>query len=274
MSTTTQCPVCGTRFKASQAQLEAYHGMVRCGHCHAAFNALENRSSADTSPQLDLPIVLEDLSPPQASPAVHGGLGDRAAETDFAGKRRDPASESREFASEGHDQDRDGYAAENPAEKRRTWPWAFGSMLLLGLLAGQATYLFRVELGARLPGLKPALVEACEKLHCSVPLPRNADLMSIESSNLETDPAQPGVITLTVTLRNHASYGQDYPNLELTLTDLGEAPVGRRVLRPGEYLKDAEDGKNGLAGNRETTIRLAIDASGLKASGYRLYLFY
>lgn len=255
-STTTQCPECGTRFKASQAQLEAYHGMVRCGHCHAAFNAIENRSSGDSSPQLDLPIVLEDLSLPQVE--IQTG----AAEIEMPAKRPD--------------YDQASYEDEHPepAKKRRTWPWAVASLMLSALLLAQAMYIFRVEIAARLPGLKPTLVEACGRLKCSIPLPHDADLMSIESSNLETDPAQPGVITLSVTLRNQAPYAQSYPNLELTLTDLNEIPVGRRIFRPAEYLKDAADEKSGLAGNREKIIRLAIDASGIKAMGYRLYLFY
>lgn len=256
MTTTTQCPACGTRFKASQAQLEAYHGMVRCGHCHTAFNAVENRTSREPSPQLDLPIVVEDLAAPEPEPEVADPVIDLTV------------------ASADEDLRSDADEAVGPRKPPRAWPWAVGSVPLLALALAQAAYLFRVELAAHLPGLKPVLVAACARLHCSVPLPRNADLMSIESSNLETDPAQPGVITLSVTLRNLAPYAQDYPNLELTLTDLNDTPAGRRILRPAEYLKDGEDVKNGLAGNRESSIRLAIDASGLKAAGYRLFLSY
>ncbi|HEY5993075.1 MAG TPA: zinc-ribbon and DUF3426 domain-containing protein [Gallionellaceae bacterium] len=270
MTTTTQCPACGTRFKATQAQLEAYHGMVRCGHCHAAFDAIENRTSSESSPQLNLPIVLEDFTPlletpdaadtidltealPADNPAVHAS---HTARETAPGKEQiwRPTPETK--------------------EPRRTWPWSVASSLLLAVLLAQAVYLFRVELAARLPGLKPALVAACARLHCEVPLPRNIELISIESSNLETDPSQPGIITLSITLRNMASYVQAYPNLELTLTDFNDSPVGRRLLRPGEYLKDAADEKTGLAANRENSIRLAIDASSLKAAGYRLFLAY
>jgi len=256
MSTITRCPECGARFKASQAQLEAYHGMVRCGHCHAAFNAIENRHSNEPSPQLDLPIVPEDLS---SLPTV--------IQADMRGA----------VMSAGEiDRDYEIYFETPPARaaKPQIWLWGVGSLLLAVLLLTQAAYLFRVELAARLPGLKPTLVAVCGKLHCNVPLPSNADLISIESSDLETDPAQAGIITLSITLRNHAPYVQGYPNIELTLTDTNDAPVGRRVFHPPEYLKEAEDEKIGLAGNRENTIRLAIDASGIKAAGYRLFLFY
>ncbi len=270
MSTTTQCPACGTRFKASQAQLEAYHGMVRCGHCHAAFDAIENRTSSESSPQLDLPIVLEDFSP-QPVKQVADETIDLTAEiggADHAVHRVEAPK------SEFNGEEQDWEPLNWTEKKRRTWPWAVACLLTVALLLAQATYLFRVELAARLPGIKPALITACTKLRCEVPLPKNADLMSIESSNLETDPAQPGVITLSVTLHNLAPYAQAYPNLELTLTDFNDSPVGRRTLHPVEYLKDAADEKIGLAGSRESNIRLAIDASGLKAAGYKLFLAY
>lgn len=256
MTTTTQCPVCGTRFKATQAQLEAYRGMVRCGHCHAAFNAIENRTSAEPSPQLDLPIVLEDVTPLPAAQAPAAPV--RAPEVAVAAHAA-PAPELEPFQ------------AERPP---RTWPWSVLSALLAVLVLAQLTYLFRTELASRLPRLKPAFVAACARLHCVVPLPRNIDLMAIEASNMEMDPAQPGIITLSITLHNLAPYPQAYPNLELTLTDYNDMPAGRRVFGPEEYLRDAAEVAKGLGGNQESALRLAIDASGLSAAGYRLYLTY
>lgn len=35
----TICPSCGTKFRISDAQLEAAHGQVRCGKCHEVFDA-------------------------------------------------------------------------------------------------------------------------------------------------------------------------------------------------------------------------------------------
>ncbi|HNI74647.1 MAG TPA: zinc-ribbon domain-containing protein, partial [Accumulibacter sp.] len=37
----TACPACQTVFHVTSAQLRARSGRVRCGHCAAAFNALE-----------------------------------------------------------------------------------------------------------------------------------------------------------------------------------------------------------------------------------------
>lgn len=266
MTTTTQCPVCGTRFKATQAQLEAYRGMVRCGHCNAAFNAIENRTSIEPSPQLDLPIVHEDVA---AGAGADDEVMDITAPISAAPARLVTADSGQPEDDEYEEDEED----EGPREPR-VWPWVMFSLLAALLATGQLVYLFRTELASHLPGLKPALVAACRQLNCTVPLSHNIDLMAIDASNMETDPAQPGVITLSVTLHNLAPYPQAYPYLELTLTDLNDMPVGRRVFRPAEYLKNASDAKDGLTGNRDTSVRLAIDASGLHAVGYRLFLSY
>lgn len=258
MSTTTQCPACGTRFKASQQQLEAFHGMVRCGHCHAAFNAVENRISSEGTPQLNLPIVEEDASPQEVPDTPPTKRKAEQVRLNLTSSR--PSGEVEQAETE-------------PAGSHKG-AWIAGNVLLVIILLGQLTYLFRVELAARLPGIKPALVAACETLQCSVPLPHEINDMAIETSNMESDPAQPGVITLTVVLHNLADYAQAYPNLELTLTDMGDNPVGRRILMPEEYLKDPANAETGLAGHRENEVRLAIDASSLKPVGYQLFLTY
>jgi hypothetical protein len=219
----------------------------------------------EPSPQLDLPIVLEDLTPPPQEEVMDITVPLRSEMVPAA------AGEAEEDEEEEEDEDEEG--EETPGEPR-VWTWALASLLVGVLALAQLVYLFRTELAAHLPGLKPALVAACRPLRCSIPLPHNIDLMAIDASNMETDPAQPSVITLSVTLHNLAPYPQAYPYLELTLTDLSDMPVGRRVFRPDEYLKTPADAKTGLGGNRDTSIRLAIDATGLHAVGYRLFLSY
>lgn len=278
MSAVTQCPECGTRFKVSQEQLDAHQGMVRCGRCHAPFNAMEHLHNGEPSPQLDLPIM--------ASPAEESR--ETAAEATPAesvqNRNEVPAPPALDEDNLDHlvmtaqeeplpATDEEILAA-MPKKKRPVWPWAVAGTLLLLVLLAQAMYFFRVELAARMPGLKPVLVGYCRLLQCSVPLPRDADLMSIETSDLEADPAQASVITLTATLRNNAPYAQAYPDLELTLNDINDKPVARRIFHPAEYLQKGSDEKSGLAGKRELGIKVNLDTTNLKPSGYRLLLFY
>ena len=160
------------------------------------------------------------------------------------------------------------------AARKRTWPWAIGSLLLLVVLLAQAAYYFRIDLAAQLPGLKPALQSYCQLLNCSIPLPRKADLVSIESSDMEASPSTANTITLSAILRNRAPYAQAYPNLELTLTDAQDKTVARRFIRPSEYLKPDVDEAAGAPPHREISIKLYLDTADLKAAGYRLFLFY
>ncbi|WP_435627525.1 zinc-ribbon and DUF3426 domain-containing protein [Candidatus Ferrigenium straubiae] len=160
-----------------------------------------------------------------------------------------------------------------PAAYRR-WPWAVAASLLSLVLFAQAAYFYRVELAARLPGLKPALIGYCRLLGCSVPLPQNTDLMSIESSDLEADPEHVNQITLNALLRNRASYAQAYPNLELTLNDTQDKPLARRIFKPRDYLPPQENEQTGLLPNREVSVKLYLYTADLRPTGYRLVLHY
>jgi predicted Zn finger-like uncharacterized protein len=164
-------------------------------------------------------------------------------------------------------------AAEEPTRKRR-WPWITASSLLALLLLLQAMYFFRVELAARLPGLKPVLVGYCNMLGCTVPLPQNADLMSIESSELQADPQHANQITLVALLRNRATHVQAFPVLELSLNDTEDKVLARRQFKPADYLPATETEAAGLRPNREVGIRLKLDTTDLRPTGYRLALFY
>lgn len=283
MITSTQCPQCNTRFKVSQEQLDAHQGMVRCGRCQAVFNAAEHLQDDQPSPQLDLPIAPEGTRQTPAETAAESATATHLVEKPGFSQLT-PARAERpkkvEFAAPISLAQQITYADNldasppEPAKKPPRWPWAVGCLLLLAVLLAQAAYFFRTELAANLPGLRPVLTSYCGLLQCTVSLPQKADLVSIESSDLVADPAQSNVITLNALLRNRAPYAQVYPNLELTLSDAQDKALARRIFRPAEYLKPGEDEKQGLAANRELSVKLNLDTTDLKPSGYRLFLFY
>ena len=79
---------------------------------------------------------------------------------------------------------------------------------------------------------------------------------------------------LAATLKNRAPFAQEYPHLELTLTDVRDQPVLRKVLSPAEYLAQGADAREGFAANGDLMVTLRLDTGDVVASGYRLYLFY
>lgn len=281
MNGTTLCPRCDTRFKIAEAQLEAHHGMVRCGYCLQAFDARPGYIPDQPSPQLELPILNElaplpefaDETPPALAKSGkdvsnENELPDTAQNEALSDTPLQPMTLAEQVAIV-QDEDDSKFHPE-----RRTWPWTIAAFLSLLVLIAQTAYFFRVDLAARLPGLKPALISYCQLLKCTVPLPQNANLMSIESSDLEANPAHENQITLNVLLRNRAPYSQAFPNLELTLNDIQDNALARRVFRPADYLPPIESETLGLLPHHEIGIRLNLDTTDIKPSGYRLALTY
>ena len=260
MTEITKCPVCSTRFKVTGAQLDAHDGLVRCGHCHDVFDARKHLHDDEPSRQLSLPIGPEylrgefDLTPIPDIPELEAERKTLAQQVQFVEELTDEV-------------------IEKPPRKTDWIGVSLALLLTLGLI-GQATYHYRVELGSQLPGLKPLLAKYCTLLECTVPLPQKADLIAIDSSELESDPNQSNMVTLHVLVHNRAPYAQAHPSLELTLTDIQDHPIARRVFSPADYLKTGEDAKPGVPANRDLDIKLRMDTADLKPSGYRLFLFY
>jgi hypothetical protein len=98
--------------------------------------------------------------------------------------------------------------------------------------------------------------------------------LSIESSDLQADPAHRGLLILTATVRNRATWPLAYPHLELTLTDAQDRIVVRRALAPADYAGGTADLAHGIPGNGEISLKVFIDASATTQAGYRLYMFY
>jgi predicted Zn finger-like uncharacterized protein len=260
MTEITQCPECSTRFKVTAAQLDAHDGLVRCGHCQNVFNAREHLHDDEPSPQLSLPI---DIESPEPEPEP-----DPVPDIPEPGEQPTTLAQQVRFIEELTDE-----VPELPPRKT-SWTGIFLTLTLILALLAQAAFYFRIELAARLPGIKPLLVQYCELLACTVPLPQKADLMAIESSELESDPTQGNIVILHALIHNRAQYAQAHPSLELTLTDMQDQALARRVFQPADYLKTGAAEKQGIPANRDLDIKLRLDTTDLKPSGYRLFLFY
>lgn len=161
---------------------------------------------------------------------------------------------------------------EPPAPRR--WPWLVASLCALLALGAQASLLYRTELAVLWPEIKPALVGACQTLGCEVSLPAKVALVGIEASDLHPDTSQKGRLALTATLKNRAPFAQQFPHLELTLTDTADKAIVRKVLAPADYLPRNTPVASGMASNVDIAVSIGLDAGELPASGYRLYIFY
>jgi predicted Zn finger-like uncharacterized protein len=152
--------------------------------------------------------------------------------------------------------------------QRMVWPFVLVSVLLSLVLSGQVMHHFRTDVVRKFP----AFAAVYDAVGVKVPLPRLADQVTIETSDLQSDNAR-GLFVLQATLVNRAHHVQAWPMLELTLTDTADSVVARRVLAPADYLPPAQTAP-AFPANGEVAVRLWLEARGLGAAGYRLYVFY
>lgn len=263
----TRCPSCHTRFRVHAEQLAARAGQVRCGKCSRVFNALghliEEAAALGAAAQAPQPA-------PNPAAELAAEAGTSAAEA------ARPASLQPVNAGPGAGAafDFGPAAAAQPAARRRRWPWALGALLLLLTLLAQAAFHYRGTVAVLFPEAKPYAAALCARLGCEIPLPRRIEMISIEASDLQADTTNPNVMVLSATVKNRAIFAQQHPLLELTLTDSQDQPLVRRVLAPQDYLGKAVNTQAGFGANTEAAIKVYIEGSQVKATGYRLYLFY
>lgn len=144
--------------------------------------------------------------------------------------------------------------------------------LLLGALLVQVAVQERDRWAAYEPATLPALEALCDVVACTVSPLRNIDAVVIDSSSFTKVRAD--VYRLSVALKNNGPVALAPPALELTLTDMQDQSLIRRVLKP----QDIGFKSPILAPGAEfaATLPISVKTSGTaeRISGYRLLAFY
>jgi len=253
---------------------------VRCGKCSSVFDGVTNLLTEEAvaelpdepSPQMGLFVVREASGADDSGEQAPEATAPPAMETVESAPSVPASKVARDMPAPAVSKASPAWTIEGKpvvpaflASKRPrvayTLVWTLLAVTALCALALQAVLLFRTEIGVLLPAARTYLEIACD--------------MSIESSDLQADGQRSGVIVLNALLRNRAPFAQEYPDLELTLTDQGERPVIRRVLRPGDYLQEKRAALPlGMSGGGEEAVRIFLETGGILATGYQLFLFY
>lgn len=145
-----------------------------------------------------------------------------------------------------------------------------GAVLLL-LLAGQVAVYHRDRLVAQYPTLQPMLQGVCEPLGCRLGAWRNIDAVVIEGSALVLMPS--GNYRFEVNLRNTSALPVAMPALELSLTNVRDEVVLRRVLAPDEW--SVATTVLAARADHALAVELSITQAGeIGMSGYRVVVFY
>ena len=285
----TLCPNCTTHFRVTPAQLKVRAGDVRCGQCNHVFNALDTLVENPAIVPADAETVVaeqaaESNEPLVAEAAIEGVIEEAITAPDqiVARESSDSGAEVGQISEPAVTAEIGNHLADpllhESAPRTRRWPWAVASVFALFALLLQAIYYYRVEVAVLRPDLRPILQTACKSLHCEVSRPRHIETLGIDASDLHPEPLQAGRLTLTATLRSKAPYAQEWPMLELTLTDVTDSKLAVKDFAASDYLLPAKNKKIMLAGGfpakGEIAVNLPLDVGDLPAAGYRLYIFY
>jgi predicted Zn finger-like uncharacterized protein len=296
----TTCAQCKARFRVTPQQLNARQGQVRCGRCRAVFNgfeALERFPDDDTGARLlaaqeaeqraanetlagietlpdedNLPEIESIEKVPPIPAAAAAPMTEPPATPSKPHRPRGPRSASASAAATAPPLDELLLAP--PPRKPVARAWSFGVALLAIVLVLELTFAFRAAIAQRYPALRPVMEAVCARTRCTVPWSRDEALLKLEESEMLEVPGKPTEIALGARIRNLASVSQEYPHLELTLTDFTGQAAARRVLRPTDYLGRPLTSGEVIAPGTEVSLQLRLETPRIKATGYELMLFY
>lgn len=156
--------------------------------------------------------------------------------------------------------------------------WLVGAIVLALALIAQSLFVFRNDIVAAAPSLRPLLVQLCKPVSCDVSYVRQIDRIFIVGSALQQAPdavtaADQRAYVLRLTLQNRSAYPQPWPALLLTLTDASGTAVIKKALLPSTFLPpDLLDGP--MAPRQESGLDIPLVVEGLNISGYELERFF
>lgn len=312
MSLITRCPACTTMFRVVPDQLRVSGGWVRCGHCQEVFDASANLQPATldagasgrdstSSPTVESDTARPNVAQraPAATPPVQsqepfldvnpGALdlnhhdvaepsldAEVASETvpDAAALAVDDIAMAADLVPTPHPAT-PSFVSKHAPQKRSRWAtagWASAACGLVLTLAVQVVVHERDRLAATEPATLAVLAPLCEHLGCTLAPYRQIEAVVIESSAFSR--LRGDVYRLAVTYKNTAAVPIEAPALELTLTDLQDQPVVRKVFTRKEL--GLPRATLEATSEQAMSVPVALKAAGTsdKISGYRLLAFY
>jgi hypothetical protein len=160
--------------------------------------------------------------------------------------------------------------AQPEARYRHVW---LGLSVLLGVIFFlQLLVSERDRLAATAPGLKPLLVSLCSALDCKIAPLQHIESIVIDSSSFvkfNTD-----VSRLNFTFKNTNPMELMLPSLELTLTDIHDQPVIRRIIDAGDLGAKTDTIASGAELSTTLPLGIKIPNGAERIAGYRLLAFY
>jgi len=280
--------------------IKAYDGDVQCGNCEHIFNTKDRltelpedvystseynerlekaKTSSDVPVKEVLNVVLDavpSLSDLDSEPITNGFQS--ALPSNIDGPPYIGSFNHQTFQDKINApiviEDLTALSPSLPIKTKQSLIWPFLGLLLIILAGLQSVYFLRNKIVSEYPQMKPLFIKACASLKCEIRLPKNLELLTIDGSDMQEDENYQDVVNFSSVIINNAHYPQALPNIELTITDLDDKPLVKRLVLPKEYLEPNVDLAAGIPARQELSIKLKINVNKLPAAGYRVLLAY
>jgi len=211
----TRCPQCQTVFPLEADRPIGDAGLFACASCGATFDAYAHLTDAAPG---DKPTSVGTASAP-AKPTEDQG--------ELFGRPRHAHASAPRFA-------RERIRIPRPPQ----WRWWLASLALLALLLAIYPIADRERL-ARDANWRPALRSLCGVLGCTLQPWHETAAFEVTARDVRPHPSAKGALLITVSFRNNAQFAQEWPLLELSMSDLNGREIGLRRFRAQEYLGNA-----------------------------------
>jgi predicted Zn finger-like uncharacterized protein len=265
---TTTCPQCATIFRVNPEQLAARRGQVRCGRCRHVFNGYETVS---IGPLEDKPKRSNPKSSDKFTVNQGGWWGRMRGLTLNPSQRLGSAVRSSPPSIIKTGIARDEFGFRIPL-----WKLHLGKLVSVGIICLMMLVFVteRVAIVQVLPSIRPLYVKLLSPIGLHTPYPGDAELWTVESSDLREDAKNGEIFHLSATLRNRSKSTQALPTIDLNITDMDGLSIEHQTISPDQYLSDMRAVDQGLPGNSELSLKLELKHSGKKGQGYRIVLFF
>ncbi len=286
----TRCSYCDTVLDVSAAQLQSDSGLLSCGDCGKIFNAAWNLIDQIQNPthlarpetrdtKSALPTRTHPQPPNRTPPLTHDpGKEDqtppspdsRAPIPDWENLTPGPLGRSEPRLNSGDMPDLS--ASDLPRRPARLvtetprWAWPVVGILMACLaLAVQIRFSLLHEL-ASVSSTRPVLEVLCRHTGCELPEVLAGPTVMVTRSSVNLHRQLPEALIVRVHLLNRGRSEQDYPALELTLSDPHGRVLGRRTYLPHEF--GVADETLGIGGGRATVVTLVLSQPDPLASAF------
>ena len=273
----TQCRGCGEIFKVAVDDLVTASAMVRCSSCGAVFNALDTLS--DYKPQMSADLILHehDNPPPllthefkQSIVQESAGVPISLAKPEEQEQKGEHLPSEKAITVEELDENivfavKPDFVGDGEAQtsNRPVLMWSVLTLILISGFIWQAS--MALENGSlKLPEgvLKQKI---CEQIVCYSGVEElNLNSIALVSRSIRQHPGRDNALIITAGIINSDEKVQDFPALQVRMSNLNGEIVAMRRFLPSEYMDD-ETVTKGMVPNTLIPVTLELQSPGKSA---------